>query len=255
MDMNHSRLPSASLIAFGGTLLCAVIALTAIIDTQVQQLAAGYDTTVAPQEAALVQSTRVNSCPAREDIAYCLGKAYATSRQIPVADFMSIFLAGRLSAPSKNVQCPATAQAFEHCYTESTFKMYDTLLTMSAGLPTSTPISSSLFAAALQKAKIKEQDAEIKATLSNMRAQAELYYDANNSSYAGLCTTPGSVHTSLQKYGKQATCSATPSEYVIATPLLSDPKNYFCVDSTGNARVLTGAISTTIKAGTYKCPM
>src|SRR6185369_698077 len=61
-------------------------------------------------------------------------------------------------------------------------------------------ILSSVVLASLNTARNKGADAAIKSNLNNARAQAELYYDGNTQSYAGVCAaatsaTPGGILT------------------------------------------------------------
>ncbi|MEI7709531.1 MAG: type II secretion system protein [bacterium] len=55
-------------------------------------------------------------------------------------------------------------------------------------------ILASVVLASLNSARAKATDAVIKGTLSNARSQAALYYDDNNKSYAGVCTTAGGIN-------------------------------------------------------------
>ena len=82
--------------------------------------------------------------------------------------------------------------------------------------------------------RTKGADAMIKSSLNNMRAEAALFYDSNNSTYVGLCSDP-LVQRSLstvQTTSKQTPiCNTTSTTYVMAGSL-SDGTMY-CVDSTG----------------------
>jgi prepilin-type N-terminal cleavage/methylation domain-containing protein len=50
-------------------------------------------------------------------------------------------------------------------------------------------ILASVVLAALSSARSKGADAAVKANLANTRAQAELFYDANNNSFSTVCTS------------------------------------------------------------------
>ena len=119
-------------------------------------------------------------------------------------------------------------------------------------------ILSSVVLASLTTARSKGQDAAVQSQLSNMRAQAELYYSTTgNNSYgpsatgyvaptAGTCTggtaslfTSGaanSLYTLLQGQVASASpnCTADTTGWAVAAKL-SNTKA-FCVDSTGVAR-------------------
>lgn len=112
-------------------------------------------------------------------------------------------------------------------------------------------ILSSIVLASLNTARTKGQDANIKGSLSGVRAQAELFYDDNTNSYgtAGTsCTTAGSlfadttianaidqVDTQNGGSADDVTCANTTSSWVIYSPL-NDPSasnTGYCIDSTG----------------------
>jgi hypothetical protein len=94
--------------------------------------------------------------------------------------------------------------------------------------------------------KTLQADASIKANLSGLRAQAELFYDnvyiANGSvgyyggSYKNMCknSTIKEILNKIKKdSGKTPKCNSTKDNYVISSPLKSDPSIQYCVDSTG----------------------
>jgi type IV pilus assembly protein PilA len=124
--------------------------------------------------------------------------------------------------------------------------------------------------AATNSARTKGADAAVKANMANARAQASLFYDANNSSYkvsagaldvcdvaatvggvkginpnilaaataAGL-TTPTVVLNTLQT-ATTANCNSTATTWVAQVPLKST--GYYCVDHTGTSKVETAAM-------------
>ena len=121
-------------------------------------------------------------------------------------------------------------------------------------------ILSSIVLSSLSSARTKGEDAAIQSTLSNMRAQAELYY-SNNNTYgtytAGLCptasgnasifatTTTGGMWTLVDGLNTRATnaltrCSASGTAWAAAAQLKSDTTKSYCVDSTGTSRPYTG---------------
>jgi prepilin-type N-terminal cleavage/methylation domain-containing protein len=115
-------------------------------------------------------------------------------------------------------------------------------------------ILSSVVLASLTTARSKGQDAALQSELSNMRAQAELFYSANNNSYGTSATcsgmmfgssTPGLKEliagaTSHAKSSGIACSSADTKWAVIAT---TSAGSYWCVDSTGKSASSTGITS------------
>ncbi len=124
--------------------------------------------------------------------------------------------------------------------------------------------------AATNSARTKGADAAVKANMANARAQAELFYDANGSSYkvsagaldvcdasavvagvkginpnvlaagtaAGL-TTPTVVLNTLQT-ATTANCNSSATAWSAQVPLKST--GYYCVDSSGAAKVEAAAM-------------
>jgi len=125
-------------------------------------------------------------------------------------------------------------------------------------------ILSSIVLASLSSARSKGSDAAITSTLSNMRAQAELYY-SNNSQYnatvltqsASSCdsgifndATTGGLKTltdDLQAKAGTANvqCSASTTAWAVTAKLASGSVGWACVDSTGNS------VSSSTKAAVY----
>src|ERR1700744_4592103 len=63
-------------------------------------------------------------------------------------------------------------------------------------------ILASVILASLNSARAKGVDAAVKSDLENARDQAEIYYDSNNNSYAGVCAAattanPGGINTMM----------------------------------------------------------
>ena len=83
-----------------------------------------------------------------------------------------------------------------------------------------------------------QADASIKANLSGLRAQAELFYDNTNYSYKNLCKD-SRVKDILSEIkdasGKKIKCNSNKDNYAISSPLKSDSSIQYCVDSTGFA--------------------
>ena len=90
--------------------------------------------------------------------------------------------------------------------------------------------------------KEKATNAALKATFSNTRAQAELYYDSNGG-YSNICKKE--LADNGIKYifeyakghgGKKADCDSSASAWSAEVLLVGD-EGYYCVDSTGVAKV------------------
>lgn len=106
-------------------------------------------------------------------------------------------------------------------------------------------ILASVVLASLNSARDKGADAAIKSSINNARAQAELYYDDNSSSYASLCTeeTITNIQTSVNGAGGTFDCDSDADAYRISSPLQTS--GYYCVDSTGVAVSASGTAPTT----------
>ncbi len=135
-------------------------------------------------------------------------------------------------------------------------------------------ILSSIVLASLSSARSKGSDAAIQSTLSNMRAQAELYY-SNNNNYTHTSmsavvdctigtdtnifgtTTTGSLRTLtgdlISKAGGAANtkCIASTSAWMVTAKLSTGAA---CVDSNGSSKAsTTGTVSNLINAATGIC--
>ncbi len=117
----------------------------------------------------------------------------------------------------------------------------------------------------LDEARMKGTNAAIKASLSNTRASAELYYDKNQgygkSSLTGDCNIAGTIFadkdisamiTSVktkQENTKDASlvCYGSPSAWALSAqvPTSDETKEYWCVDSTGASKMIFKPISST----------
>lgn len=110
-------------------------------------------------------------------------------------------------------------------------------------------ILASVVLASLNTARDKGANAAAKSSLNNMRAQAELFYDANTTnSYLGMCTAidtdnTGSLATPLDDTiatgvaaagtaaGATPVCGSTISAWAASVALKGG--GFYCVDSTG----------------------
>ncbi len=101
-------------------------------------------------------------------------------------------------------------------------------------------ILASVVLASLNTARDKGADASAKASLNNMRAQMELFYDDQSpNSYDTGCTADATVAAALtaagDAVGGTADCDDDDDEWA-AEILLTDGSTYYCVDSTGVAQ-------------------
>ncbi len=125
-------------------------------------------------------------------------------------------------------------------------------------------ILSSVVLASLNSARTKGADAAIKSGLANMRAQAELYYDAQATPgyYTGALTVSAGVCaanaanqgiagmlTSVAAQSVTTTCYASTTAWAASAPLKTTPSTGYCVDSTGYA----GTTSSPTAASAGKC--
>jgi len=119
-------------------------------------------------------------------------------------------------------------------------------------------ILSSVVLASLNSARVKGADAAIKENMNNMRAQADLYYDTNTSSYGTLASTTNAgclnavtsvfsdttitkalAAVAQQTGGANIACGASPSFYAMAAQLKTDSTKGFCVASSGITKIIT----------------
>ncbi len=116
-------------------------------------------------------------------------------------------------------------------------------------------ILSTIVLASLNGARAKAKNARIRSEISNMRAQAELYYSTGDGfTYDGVCTgtTTGTTGTnpytlvalldSVEKNTKdgQAPCFDNANGWAVSGALIGDDDGkYFCADGTGFSGLLT----------------
>ncbi len=125
-------------------------------------------------------------------------------------------------------------------------------------------ILSSVVLASLNTARGKGSDAAIKGNLNNTRAQAELFYDTNNT-YVGVCGTAAvngvtgfgaafnaaasaagvSTSTTLATAGSATTavCHESASAWAATVPLKTNTARAWCVDSAGSSKETTHLIA------------
>jgi type IV pilus assembly protein PilA len=112
----------------------------------------------------------------------------------------------------------------------------------------------------LGSARSKAKDAKIQAQMSNMRAQAELYYSSNNG-YSTTMFTTSSTSNGLQELvtavdtdnGSGAvTTQASASSWAVLADMVSTT-NKWCVDSNGASKVSTAIAGTGTGTDPYRC--
>ncbi|PIR85583.1 hypothetical protein COU14_03620 [Candidatus Kaiserbacteria bacterium CG10_big_fil_rev_8_21_14_0_10_44_10] len=112
-------------------------------------------------------------------------------------------------------------------------------------------ILASVVLASLNSARDKGADAAIKSNLNNARAQAELFYDDAGRSYTNVCTATGGIgtmHDGAANSGGGAgfvACGSTATAWAMKARLMSNTGQYYCVDSTGVAKINTATWSDT----------
>jgi prepilin-type N-terminal cleavage/methylation domain-containing protein len=124
-------------------------------------------------------------------------------------------------------------------------------------------ILSSVVLASLNTARAKGADAAIKSNLANARAEAELFYDSNGSTYTGVCAASGasniigdsgtaaaaanstSVSFAIGAIGDSThvACNTNGTAWAMQAPLKTT--GFYCVDSTGQAVQGASSVITT----------
>jgi len=95
---------------------------------------------------------------------------------------------------------------------------------------------SSVVLASLNSARAKGADATIKADISNIRSEAELFYDDNAGVYTGVCADPqiaAMIAGATTAGSADVDCNAVADEYAASAQYKSDTAKWWCVDSTG----------------------
>ena len=112
-------------------------------------------------------------------------------------------------------------------------------------------ILASVVLASLNTARSKGKDASVQASMSSMRAQAELGVDASGNYMVGVCWTSGagglaalsnaviSAGATVPKCAQSGAAAATSASWAYEVLLPTGGTNFFCVDSTGFAGAKT----------------
>ena len=92
----------------------------------------------------------------------------------------------------------------------------------------------------------KGKDASIQGNLANIITNAAVIFDASNT-YTGLCAKPtvkaaiDAIDTTIGGTAGAATdCYATADAWAACAELISNTDQYYCVDSTGTKKLVTG---------------
>lgn len=109
---------------------------------------------------------------------------------------------------------------------------------------------SSVVLGSLNTARGKAANSAVKSNLNNLRAQAELYYDGNSNSYAGVCTNANmakgldAASTAGANNTTSDVCNNAVAAWAGSSPLkvAEGTSNYWCVDSTGSSKGHTAAL-------------
>ncbi len=117
-------------------------------------------------------------------------------------------------------------------------------------------ILAAVVLASLNSARDKGADAAAKSGMSQIRAQAEMFYDTGKT-YVGMCANPAvaliRANVKTNAYSQNDTlCNENLTAYAVEVDLKSANgvgNRYFCVDSTGQTK--TGAVS---KGAATVCP-
>lgn len=122
-------------------------------------------------------------------------------------------------------------------------------------------ILSAIIVTNLSSTKSKSQDAALKVTLNEIRAQSSLFFNENGGygTPSNTCSGAGSLFVdpkistqiagAVSQGGGGATCRSIETAWAISVPL-KDISNSWCVDSNNASRQITGALG----VGQYSCP-
>ena len=101
-------------------------------------------------------------------------------------------------------------------------------------------ILASVVLASLNSARDMGQDAATKASLSNVVAEAELFYSSNSNSYSGVCD--GFRVENILSSVEGSRCNDSIGSYAVSAPL--NEGGYYCADSQGTAGVVELTLGT-----------
>lgn len=96
-------------------------------------------------------------------------------------------------------------------------------------------------------------DTNIEVGLSGIRVSAELYYDGNKKSYAGVCRSTNPAYTYkniaiekiLEEFSGLVVCKDSQTAWAMSAQMNANPSQYMCSDSTGALTIRNSPITTT----------
>ena len=106
-------------------------------------------------------------------------------------------------------------------------------------------ILSAVVLASLNTARSKGSDAAIQSDLSTIQTQAEIFYGTGNT-YTSVCADANvsraltNADTANGTASVAAFCSSTATAYAATAQMVADTSKYWCVDSTGNSKSVSG---------------
>ncbi len=123
-------------------------------------------------------------------------------------------------------------------------------------------ILSSVVLASLNTARSKGTDAKIQSEMRSVAVNAEIYYDNESNSYGPAADTCdegmfaevnpniNQIVNDLQSISGGIACNSTDTAYAIQHDLTASTTQSFCVDSTGQAKI----VAATVDADATACP-
>lgn len=96
-------------------------------------------------------------------------------------------------------------------------------------------ILSTIVLAALGTARGRARDAAIQGSMSQMRAEAEIYATSSTTGYTGVCSALSGLIAGVSDQGSTAVCTENQNTYTVTADLVSNNSVTFCVDSNGYA--------------------
>jgi prepilin-type N-terminal cleavage/methylation domain-containing protein len=127
-------------------------------------------------------------------------------------------------------------------------------------------VLASIIGVGLNPTRTKGVDASIIANFQNAMEQAALYYVENGQRYTNICTATSGISAMVQAADDAngapgiADCNGNDSAWAAAATLTTDTATYYCIDSVGSEKIVTGQITTTAGAtnfhttNTRQCP-
>jgi hypothetical protein len=97
---------------------------------------------------------------------------------------------------------------------------------------------------AVTQAQDNGKDAKIKASLSAVRAEAELFFENKSQSYLGVCKNSDVLKYLNDSGSSGVACKDAKTAYAVSAKLFN--ADYFCADSTGQAKATKSAVTTTV---------